>query len=94
MAVIVMKTINGDEIVADQCDTNGESAFIEVDRPRLITVERTKDGKGSLALYPYLLSNPEGRNIPINLNCVVTIFAAPQDLAKAYTSSVSGIVLA
>lgn len=93
MTVIVMKMLNGEEVIAEESNPQIDTNSYYVDRPRVINIAQTKDGKGSLGLFPYLLSDPERKNVPINMNTVVTIFESPRDLAKAYSSAVSGIAL-
>lgn len=89
--VIILKLINGDEMI---CQLVGENDnYVDVDRPRLMTIQPTKDGQGQFGLIPFLLSNPDARNLPIAKSAIVTRLSASADMSKAYMSTVSGLVL-
>ena len=84
--VIVMKMVNGDEVIANMVN-EGESYLI-VDRPRVIRVEGD-----SGSMMPYFISDPDRKDIAFDKIAIVANFPASKDLSDAYTKATSSILL-
>lgn len=91
MSIIVMKMMNGDEVIAKM--TSMDCDIITVDRPRIIGL--TQDGNGNMRgeMMPYIITDPDRKDIPIHRLAVVTSFDASKELSDSYYSMTSGLIL-
>lgn len=91
MNVIVMKMANGDEVIAAL--VSEEINHLVVDRPRVLKLNQDASGNVNGALVPYLVTDPERKNVTFSKNYMVTHYLAGPELSKGYTQTVSSIQL-
>jgi hypothetical protein len=89
--VHILKMINGEEVIADVVDLT--STDIIVDRPRVINITQDQHGQMQGGLMPYIISDPERKNIPLSRNSVTTAFPASKELSDSYLQMTSGLIL-
>lgn len=93
MNVIVLKMISGDEVIAKKTASMSEPGKTFIDRPRVMQLMRAPDGSAAAGLVPYLISDPDRREIPINDFAIVTQFPASKELSDSYLQSVTSLQL-
>jgi len=91
MSVIVIKMISGEEIIAKFVSES--DVAITVDRPRVINLSQDTNGQMHGGLIPYLISDPERKNVPLSNNAIVTSFPADKELSDSYLQMTSGLIL-
>ena len=90
--VYILKMINGEELLADVVDTTITGDVI-VDRPRVINITQDQSGKLQGGLMPYIISDPERKNIPLSKSSITTLFPASKELSDSYLQMTSGLIL-
>ena len=91
MSVVVIKMVNGEEVIAKM--VNQTDVTIVVDRPRVINITQDHTGKMQGGLMPYLISDPERKNVSLSRNSIVTSFPADKELSDSYLQMTSGLIL-
>jgi len=86
MTTIIIKTINGEEIIAS-LDSKNENE-ITVSKPRKLVLQGSQGG-----LMPYIISSPDAEGIVINRRAIAAMFEAPQDVANSYLQATTSILL-
>ena len=93
--VVIIKTLIGEEIIAEfvsPCHPMLENS-ITLSRPRVLQFHQ--DGNDmKTALVPWLITDPDNREVPMSGSYIVSMLVAPSDIARAYLSQVSGIQIA
>jgi len=87
MNVVVIKTLGGEEILAELESISSEGDYT-VTRPRILMVSGQNIG-----LVPYLISVPDANNIRIKAHSIVTAVDAPHEIASQYIKTVTTLIL-
>lgn len=82
---------NGTEFVGKIKAIDGK--YITINQPLQITLVRGSDGKPAKALMPMSMLNPEGSFV-FNGDLILGECEAPKEVADAWTTDTSGLVLA
>lgn len=94
--IVIIKTVIGEEIIAELI-TNSSMCFdtddsITVSRPRVFQLHQVNN-QMKPSLVPWVSTDPDCLRVPMRKAYVATLLIAPNDLGKAYRTSVSGIAL-
>ena len=90
--VIVIRLVNGEEIVADA--SRSEISGVVLKNPAALVVQAGRDGRPSVGLADYLMFS-EKKEITISDEHILFSYEPTTDIKNAYSTSFgSGIVLA
>ena len=90
--VCVLKMINGDEVIAK---AELEGGIWHCEDPCVFKIyPNQQTGHVQTGLIPFFMSGAEHQNAPIKDSMVVSWIDAPEELARHYLSTVSGIAIA
>jgi len=84
----VIKLITSEEILGEFVSSNIDT--ITVNRPRVIQVMNTQ---GAAGLMPYLVSDPDIKNVSFPRAHIITSFDASKELTDAYLRATTGLLL-
>jgi len=87
MEVVIIKTLGGEEILAElnSIEANGD---YNISRPRVLMVSGQNVG-----LVPYMISVPDAKDIIMKSNSIVTSVPAPNEIANQYIKTVTNLIL-
>lgn len=86
MNIIILKLISGEEVITELIETNPN--LVVAARPRVLTF--SPNGAG---LVPYIMSDPDNRNVSIDRKAIVAELVAPKEISDAYLKAVTNIQL-
>lgn len=90
MDVVIIKTMIGEELVCEL--VNDDNSGITVSRPRIFQFQNN-NGKMEPSLVPWIMLDPDNRNVPLNAGYIAAMIPASATLTKSYITAVSGIAL-
>lgn len=85
--VITVKLTSGEELIAKLVEDN-VSTFV-LARPMVLTM-----GNQGIGMTPFLFTVGQNTDVPINKSAIVCALGSDKEMADAYLSGTSGIVLA
>lgn len=94
MDVVIIKSTIGEELVCElisNCHPTADNS-ITVSRPRIFQFQNN-NGKMEPSLVPWIMLDPDNKDVPLNANYIATLIPASATLTKSYIAAVSGIAL-
>lgn len=94
MDVVIIKSMIGEELVCELVSSTHDElpGYIMVARPRIFQFQNN-NGKMEPSLVPWVMLDPDNREVPLNSNYIASMMPASATLTKSYIAAVSGIAL-
>lgn len=91
MKILAFKLVSGEEVIAR---VNGQldDKYL-VSKAQVLQFQQVRPGQMALALVPWILSNPEASDIPIQMSNVITAVPPSEKVEKEYLAQTSNIML-
>jgi hypothetical protein len=89
MDVVVLKMVNGDEVITELKEE--AEGFVVLSRPRVLQMMHGQQGV-QMGLIPWIMSAPD-ESCVVQKEGILTSITAPNDISKAYLQQVSSIQL-